>query len=182
MMVGKRIMLLGVLCFCMSLWLFQAGTAKAAETKIGVMNGQKVIWTCAAGAKAKVKLEGKMKGLQEKFKAEEQALVDLQNEIEKKSSAWSKEKKDQKVQDFNKKRRDLQTKQEEARTEMNQLKESELGPIIKAIQTELEKFGKEHGYTVILDSTTGAVPYFDQESVEVSEALIKELDKSMANK
>ena len=181
-MVGKRIMLLGVLCFCMGLFLLQAGTVKAAETKIGVMNGQKVIWTCAAGAKAKVKLEGKMKGLQEKFKAEEQTLVDLQNEIEKKSSAWSKEKKDQKIQDFNTKRRDLQTKQEEARTEMNQLKETELGPIIKAIQVELEKFGKQHGYTVILDSASGAVPYFDHEGVEVSDALIKDLDKSMATK
>ena len=82
--------------------------------------------------------------------------------------------------DFNKKRQELQTKQEDARTEMNQLKESELGPIIKAIQTELEKFGKEHGYTVILDSNSGAVPYFNQEAVEVSDALVKDLDKSMA--
>ena len=37
-----------------------------------------------------------------------------------------------KVLEFNKKRRDLQTKQEDARAEMNQLKESELQPIIKA--------------------------------------------------
>ena len=179
-MVGKRIMLLGVLCFCVSLFLFQAGTVKAAETKIGVMNGQKVIWTCAAGAKAKVKLEEKMKGLQEKFKTEEQTLVTLQEEIKKKSSAWNKETKEAKMLDFNKKRQELQTKQEDARTEMNQLKESELGPIIKAIQTELEKFGKEHGYTVILDSNSGAVPYFNQEAVEVSDALVKDLDKSMA--
>jgi outer membrane protein len=180
MMVGKRIMLLGAICFCASLMIFKAGTVNAAETKIGVMNGQKVIWTCAAGAKAKVKLEDKMKGLQEKFKAEEQTLVTLQEEIKKKSSAWSKEKKEEKMLEFNKKRQELQSKQEEAGKEMNQLKESELGPIIKAIQTELEKFGKEHGYTVILDSNSGAVPYFNQEAVEVSDAIVKDLDKSMA--
>jgi outer membrane protein len=162
--------------------ILQAGAVNAAETKIGVMNGQKVIWTCVAGAKAKVKLEEKMKGLQEKFKPEEQALVDLQNEIEKKSSAWAKEKKDQKMQEFNKKRLDFQTKQEDARKEMNQLKESELQPVINAIQAELEKFGKENGYTVILDSNSGAVPYFNQDIVEVSDAIIKDLDKTMAKK
>lgn len=181
-MVGKRIMLLGIICFCMGFLTSRAGTVSAAETKIGVMNGQKILWTCADGAKAKAKLEEKMKGLQEKFKAEEQALVELQNEIEKKSSAWSKEKKDEKVLDFNKKRRDLQTKQEDARAEMNQMKESELQPIIKIIQAGLEKFGKEHGYTVILDSNSGAVPYFNQDAVEVTDAIIKELDKSMAKK
>jgi outer membrane protein len=182
MMVCKRIMLLGIICLCMGFLICGNGIAGAAETKIGVMNGQKVLWTCADGAKAKAKLEEKMKGFQEKFKAEEQALVALQNEIEKKSSAWSKEKKDEKGLEFNKKRRDLQTKQEDARGEMNQLKESELQPIIKLIQTELEKFGKEHGYTVILDSNSGAVPYFNQEAVEVTDAIIKDLDKSMAKK
>jgi outer membrane protein len=182
MMVGKRIVLLSVICFCIGLFICGTGSVRAAEIKIGVMNGQKILWTCAAGAKAKIKLEEKMKGLQEKFKTEEQTLVDLQNEIEKKSSAWTKEKKDEKVLEFNKKRRDLQTKQEDARAEMNQLKETELQPIIKEIQTGLEKFGKDHGYTVILDSNSGAVPYFNKDAVEVTDAIIKELDKSMTKK
>jgi outer membrane protein len=181
-MVGKKIMLLCVICLCTSLMVLRTGTVNAADVKIGVMNGQKVIWTCAAGVKAKAKIEAKMKDLQEKLKADEQALVDLQTEIQKKSSAWPEAKKNEKMSEFNNKRRDLQTKQEDARTEMNQLKESELQPIITAIQAELEKFGKEHGYTVILDSTTGAVPYFNGESVEISDTLVKEINQNMAAK
>ncbi|MDR3628968.1 MAG: OmpH family outer membrane protein [Desulfocapsaceae bacterium] len=180
MMVGKKIMLLGVICLCASLMMSKTGNA--ADVKIGVMNGQKVIWTCAAGVKAKAKLEAKMKELQERFKADEQALVDLQNEIQKKSSAWTETKKNEKMTEFNTKRRDLQAKEEDARAEMNKLKETELQPIINAIQAELETFGKEHGYTVILDSNSGAVPYFNGDSVEISDTLVKEINQSMAAK
>ena len=182
MMVCKRIMLFCVVCLCAGLMVLKTGTVNAADVKIGVMNGQKVMWACAAGVKAKAKLEAKMKDLQEKFKADEQALVDLQNEIQKKSSAWTEAKKNEKISDFNNKRHDFQTKQEDARVEMNKLKETELQPIINAIQAELEKFGKEHGYTVILDSSSGAVPYFNGDSVEVSDTLIKDINQSMAAK
>jgi outer membrane protein len=180
MMVGKRIMLLGIICVCVGFFFSVAGTVSAAEIKIGVMNGQKVLSTCAAGVKAKAKIDEKMKGFQEKFTAEQQALVELQNEVEKKSSAWSKEKKDEKVLELNKKQRDLQTKQEDARAEMKLLQDSEVQPIIKAIQAELGKFGKAHGYTVILEAY-GGVQYYE-DAIEVTDAIIKELDKSMAKK
>jgi outer membrane protein len=178
MMVGKKIALLSIICFCIGSFLYGASTARAAEIKIGVINGQKVLWTCTAGAKVKAKLDEKIKGFQEKFKAEEQSLVGLQDEIQKKSSVWSKEKKDEKVMEFNKKRRDIQSKQEDARAEINHLKESEVQPVIKQLQDGLEKYGKAHGYTVILDSNSGAVPYMN-DAIDVTDALIKELDKGM---
>lgn len=180
-MVGKKITLLGIVCFCIGSLIYTASTARAAEAKIGVMNGQKVLWTCAEGAKVKVKLDEKIKGFQEKFKADEQGLVALQSEIQKKSSVWSKEKKDEKLLEYNKKRRDIQLKQEDARAEINQLKETELQPVIKELQKGLEKYGTEHGLTVILDSNSGAVPYFNH-SIDVTDDLVKFLDKNMAKK
>jgi len=178
-MVGKKIVLLSIISFCIGSFLYGASNVRAAEAKIGVINGQKILWTCTAGAKVKTKLDEKIKGFQEKFKAEEQALVSLKNEIQKKSSVWSKDKKDEKVLEFNRKRRDIQTKQEDARAEINHLKESELQPVIEQIKKGLEKYGKAHGYTVILDSTSGAVPYVSN-AVDITDDLVKDLDKSMA--
>jgi len=143
------------------------------------MNGQKVLWTCTAGAKVRAKLDKKIKGYQEKFKAEEQALVALQDEIQKKSSVWSKDKKDEKLMDFSKKRRDMQAKQQDARADIDHLKEKELKPVIEEIQKGLKKYGDEKGYTIILDANGGVVPYFNQ-AIDVTDDLIKALDKSMA--
>ena len=152
----------------------------AAEGKIGVMNVQKVINLSDSGKVAKTHFEGRMTELQEKFKGEEDALKELQQEIEKKSSAWSEEKKQEKVQDFQKKRRELQAKTEDARFELKQLQEKELQPILTALEGVVKKYGKNNGYMAILDVKSGVI-YFD-EAIEISDAIIKELNAEMKKK
>jgi outer membrane protein len=164
---------------CLLLYIFScAATFAAAETdalKIGIMNVQKVLVQSAAGQKAKEKFETKGKELEAQFAGEQAAIVELQKEIEKKGSVWSKDKKDDMVLEFNKKRRDLQTKSEDARQEMKKLQDKELEPILKALETIVDDFGKNNGYSVILDSKNGVI-YFD-DALDVSDALITELNK-----
>jgi len=67
--------------------LVTTGSAFAGDTKIGVINMQKVLASSAAGKKAQKELEKKMNELKATFKKDEDALLALQKEIEKKSSA-----------------------------------------------------------------------------------------------
>lgn len=154
-----------------------AAVQVSAETKVGVMNVQKVINLSDAGKVAKTHFEGKMKEMQGKFKAEEEALVALQKEIEKKGSAWSEQKKQEKVREFQKARRELQTKTEDARFELKQLQEKELQPILKALEGVVKSFGKKNGYTMIVDIKSGVI-YFE-ESIDVSAEITKELNAAM---
>lgn len=155
-----------------------AGTGQAlAATKIGVMNVQKIITLCDAGKKAKVKFEARMKDLQKKFKKEQDQLVALQKEIEKKSSAWSEEKKAQKGREFQKLRRELQEKNEDANFELKQLQDKELQPILKTLEGVVGTFGKKNGYTAIFDVKAGVI-YFDK-TIDVSDALVKDLNTAM---
>ena len=71
--------------------------ASAAELKIGVMNVQKVLLDSVSGKSAKNLFETKAKELKGKFQNDENALTAMQQEIEKKSSAWSAEKKEAQV-------------------------------------------------------------------------------------
>ena len=103
-----------------SVLLFAAQGTMAAEVKLGVMNVQKIIVGCKAGKAAKERFDVKMKDLQSSFTDEEADLKKLQAEIKKKSSAWSEEKKAEKVREFQKNGRELQAKTEEARFEMKQ--------------------------------------------------------------
>ncbi len=163
--------------FCFSVSLAAAGSANAAEMKIGVMNVQQVLTTSVAGKAAKEKFDAKMKELQDKFKLEEEELLAMQKDIEKKSSAWSEETKQEKVLEFQKRRRELQNKADDGRTELKVLQDKELAPILKALEKVVDTYGSANGFTVILDAKNHVI-YFD-ESIDVSEKLIVELNAAM---
>jgi outer membrane protein len=165
--------LVGVLCF--------AGAGQAlAEVKIAVMNVQKIITLCKSGKVAKDKFEKRMKDLQGKFKGEQDELVTLQNEIEKKSSAWSEEKKTEKAREFQKLRRELQAKNEDANFELKALQEKELQPILQTLEEVVNSYGQKKGYTAIFD-VKGGVIYFEK-AIDISDDLVKELDAAMGKK
>lgn len=168
--------LLFLLCFSLS--LFAVDRTSAAEVKIGVMNVQKVLTSSVAGKAAKEKFDAKMKELQDKFKLEEEELLAMQKDIEKKSSAWSEETKQEKVLEFQKRRRELQNKADDGRSELKVLQDKELAPILKALEKVVDVYGSANGFTVILDAKNHVI-YFD-ESVDVSDKLIVELDAAMA--
>ena len=79
---------------------------------------------------------------------------------------------------FDVKMKELQAKTEDARFEMKQLQDKELEPILKALEKVVEKYGKEKGYTAILDSKNGVV-YFN-ETIEISDAIVQKLNEAMA--
>jgi len=159
--------------------LFSCGLAMAAEgdMKIGIMNVQKVLVQSEAGLEAKAVFQQKNQELQASLQADQEALQKLQEEIEKKSSVWSKEKKDEQVLEFNRMRRDLNTKTEDARMEMKRLQDKELEPIVKELEKVVDDYGAQENFTMILDSKSGVI-YYDQ-AIDISDALIRKLNKAM---
>lgn len=177
-MIGMLLKSIKTGLLCLVLIMSTAGYISAADTiKIGVMNVQKVLVQSEPGQKAKAIFEKKKSELEASFGDEQKAIQELQKEIEKKSSVWSKEKKDEKVLEFNKMRRDLKTKTEDGRMEMKRLQDKELEPIIKTLETVVEEYGEKNGFTAILDSKNGVV-YFNKAN-DISDELIKELNKAM---
>lgn len=162
------------------LLLLMTTSSYAADLKIAVMNVQKIIVTCDAGKKAKARFDKKMEELQSSFKSEEDALKEMQAEIKKKSSAWSEEKKAEKIREFQKNGRELQAKTEDARFEMKQLQDKELEPILKTLEGVVNKYGSDNGYTAIMDSKSGVI-FFDSK-IDISDVLVKKLNEAMAAK
>lgn len=161
---------------------FLATSAFAADIKIGVLNAKKAVYTCEAGKAAKERLDAKMKEFQDGFKSEETALKELQEEIKKKSSAWSEEKKAEKVREFQKSGREYQAKTEDARFELKKLENTELEPILKALEKIVKKYGKDNGFTTILEYGTGSGVIFFNESIDITSSVIKELNAELPGK
>ncbi len=176
-MMLRPMVFIGLLFLAISFGGQNVSVASAAELKIGVMNVQKVLLDSVSGKSAKNLFEAKAKELKGKFQNDENALTAMQQEIEKKSSAWSAEKKEAQVREYQKKGREYQVKTEDARFELKQLQDKELEPILKTLQTVVEAYGKKNGYTVILDSKAGVL--YANSAVDISADLTRALDQAM---
>jgi len=176
-MILRPMVFVGLFFAVLSFSGLNCSVASAAELKIGVMNIQKVLLESVSGKAAKSMFEAKAKELKGKFQNEENTLTAMQQEIEKKSSAWSAEKKEAQVREYQKKGREFQVKTEDARFELKQLQDKELEPILKTLQAIVEDYGKKNGYTVILDSKIGVL--YANSAVDVSVELTKALDQAM---
>lgn len=149
------------------------GTAQAAGESIAVLNLRKVFAASEAGKKAQQEMDKKVKELQEKFKKDEDVLAALQDEIEKKSSVWNEEKKQEKAIEFQKMRRDLRVKQEDANLELKKIEEQQLSPIRKELEQVIEKMAKEKGLNIILPSE---VVMYSSDAVDITDEVTNSLN------
>ncbi|ADW18927.1 outer membrane chaperone Skp (OmpH) [Desulfobulbus propionicus DSM 2032] len=152
------------------------GDVVAADTKIGVIDMKQVLSSSTAGKRAQGIIEQKMKSLQASFKNDETALINMQKEMEKKGSAWSDSVKQEKAAEFQKKRRDLAVKQDEANQELKKLREQHVNPILKKLEEIVGKVADDGGYTVVLPRN---VVLFSADSVDISADVVSELNKVM---
>ncbi len=171
-----KMCLLAAVAFCVAglMCVSQA----AAETKIAVMNVPGVLSNCEAGKVAKKKVQDRMKELDAKFKAENESLVSLQKDIEKKRSAWSEQKLQQEIRAYQKKGNELKAKTEDARFELKQLEEKEFQPIVKAFEGVFKSYTEKNDIDLVFDLAKSGIVHFEK-SMEISEELIKEMNTAL---
>ncbi len=148
----------------------------AAEMKIAVLNIQDVLTKSSAGLAAKDKIEKRMKDLKASLDKEKDQLVAFQEEMKKKASVWSEDKKQEQLLEFQKKRRDLEAKQDNANMEMKNLQDRYLAPIMKELESIVREVAKSNGYSLVLPSN--AVLYFDN-SVDLTADVTKSLNAKL---
>jgi len=113
---------------------------------------------------------------QTKLRKEEETLVSLKEEIEKKGAVWSEDVRTQKEREFNRRVQALEEETKYATKDMKEFEKKTVEPILKELETIIAEFGKAEGYSVILDSTRGAVLY-EAAAVDISTLISEELDK-----
>jgi outer membrane protein len=162
---------IAVLCFGSP----DAGAVESSTTKIATVNIQEVLLGSTAGQEVKKMLEAKVDELQGKFKKEQEEVDALRAEIEKKSSVWSPEVKDEKERDYQKRVREVQLKTEDAQFELQQMEKQLMSPILNELQQVIKELGEKNGYTLIMDSRAGLL--YVNESLDISDIVQQELDK-----
>jgi Skp family chaperone for outer membrane proteins len=157
-----------------------ASTVFAGETKIAFVSIQAVLFGSKDGKVAQKVIKAKQQELQKEFEAEDAKLQQLGKEIEKKQSVWSPEVLKEKQRAAGVMSRDLKMKADDANYEMKELKKKYLQPIIGRLDGVLKAYGKDHGYTMIIDSDVASrsgMIVFGDSDIDITKDLVELLDK-----
>ncbi|MFZ5776097.1 MAG: OmpH family outer membrane protein [Thermodesulfobacteriota bacterium] len=182
----KRRISRGLILGCCAALISLAGMASAAEAqmKVATISIQKILGTSKAAQDGQKTLQAEADKFQAKFKADEDALTAMKNEIEKKGSVWSSEVRAEKEREYQKRFRDYSVKADDAKAEMAQLEKKLMEPVLKQLHEIIADYGKKNGYTLILENTmkglrnrTGLI--YADDSLDISEQIQKELDARM---
>ena len=172
----KNLVVLSVIAILFGVAGLISSQAVAAESskQIVTVNIQDVLLGSNAGQEVKKVLEEKVGEFQGKFQMQQEEVDALRAEIEKKSSVWSQEVREEKERDYQKRVRELQLKSEDAQFELQQLEKQVMGPVLNELQKVIAEVGEKNGYAMIIDSRAGLL--YVNEALDISEIVKKELD------
>ncbi|MDX2168766.1 MAG: OmpH family outer membrane protein, partial [Deltaproteobacteria bacterium] len=127
-----------------------AGAARA-DLKIGYVDLQRALNESEAGRAAKEKFKVQVDRLQGDLKKKKDSLDAMKEQLEKKASVMKDEEARNLEKDYQRKLRDFERAYKDSQGELQQ-KDNELTvELLKQLQGVIEQFGKENGYSMILE-------------------------------
>ncbi|MBU0485594.1 MAG: OmpH family outer membrane protein [Proteobacteria bacterium] len=148
--------------------------AEENSVKIGVIDIQKILAESSAGKDAQEKLQAKLDESLAKLKMEEDNVLKLQEDIEKKKSVWAPDVLSVKEREFNKKSQELKLELKYLQDEMKDLEQKAYAPILKEVRTATKEVCSKQGLLLVLQLNMAV---YADEKIDISDAIIAELDK-----
>jgi outer membrane protein len=139
------------------LLLIAAGAT--AQLKVGYVDLQRALNESEAGKQAKERFKVQVDRLQVDLKKKKDQLDSLKEQLEKKASVMKEEEARNLQKDYERKLRDFERSYKDSQGELQQ-KDNELTvELLKELQGVIEEFGKENGYSIILEQSSSSVLY-----------------------
>ena len=151
--------------------LATAAGAAAQQMKIGYVDLQRALNEADAGKRAKERFKTQVDKLQADLKKQKDQLDSLKDQLEKKASVMKEDDARDMQKDYEKKLRDFERNYKDSQGELQQ-KDNELTvELLKELQGVIEQFGKEGGYSIILEQSSSSVLYGSPE-LDLTEQII----------
>ncbi|HEY5673722.1 MAG TPA: OmpH family outer membrane protein [Malonomonas sp.] len=148
-----------------------------AETKIAYVDLQKALNLSKTGVEAKQQIGVQVKKYEGEFKAKQDELMKLKEELEKQAVLLSDAAKAQKEREFQQNVKELQRFQKDIKEELQQRDAELTKRILNELFEILQTIGKNGSYTMILEKNEGAVIFADA-NIDLTDELIKAYDAS----
>lgn len=162
-----------VLISIVALTLAATAAPALAETRIGFVNGQKVINESPQAAKAKKKLEKEFEKRDQDLQKLAKQLQSAQETLEKNAVTLSETDRRNKEREFNDLNRDFQRKQREFREDLNLRQNEEMAGIYERVNKIIKQVAEAEKYDLILQEGVYVSPKLD-----ITDKVIKALGDS----
>jgi len=148
-----------------------AGVARA-EMKIAVVDMQRALNECDAGKKAKDQVKAKFEHSQEQLKRQQDDLNRKKEDYDKKAAVLKEEERRNMERDLENQGLEFKRKYEDFQRDLKQTDAELTSGIVEELYGIVRDYGEKHGYTLVLEASSGALLYNDK-SVDVTDEIVK---------
>jgi outer membrane protein len=169
----------------LGLWLLAWGSpAWAEDTKLGIVDAQKIFEGSKVGKKDKFFLEDYVKTRQRLLESEEADLKQLQSDLQKQQAVLTPGAMQQKSEEFRQRVETYQRHVQEMQGEVEAKKRELLGVFSKKIEQVVAEIAAKERILLVLEKGAGSVGtmvLFNTPSIDITDQVIKALDSKAGN-
>ena len=182
MKIRLAVLALAALSMMPSVKAQSSGTA-AGPTKIGVLNVQVALQSTAEGKEAAAQLQSKFVPRQTELDNMRKQIEDLQTRLRNGQTTLSDEEKARLTREGDSLTRTFQRKQQESQDDFNDAQQEIVNTLGRKMMDVLDKYSKEGGYAVILDTSSQQSPIvFAAAQIDVTEEIVRLYDQTYSAK
>lgn len=147
-----------------------------SEVKIGVVNMQRALDESDSGKAAVEKMKAEFSQMQDKINKETELLKKMQEDINNQSSLLTEEAKQKKIEEYQKRYKDIQRLVSDSNEAMKKKEQQYVGKIAQDLVDLVEKMGKELNYDIVIEAKESGVLY-SSKKLDLTDLLIERYNK-----
>ncbi len=158
------------------LLVLPAVSGAEAPVKIGFVDLQRILIQTKRGQDARAKVMAEVSQKQKEIDAQEEEIRKLEADLRKQSTVLSDAARREREEAIQRKKRDLVRTVEDFNRDLAKREQELLNDLLKEIAIVVQEFGKEKGFTLILERQQGGVLYAG-EGVDITKEIMERFDK-----
>ncbi len=148
-----------------------------AETKLGIVDVQRVIDESNRGKEARALLQKRFEKEKAALEQKGKAIELFKQDLEKQALVLTPEKRSEKQDELQRRIKEFTRLKKDKQEEFNKKQMQVLREVMGAVMKVIQGYGQEHGYTAILDGTQGPV-LFAGDGVDITTQIVTRFNQS----
>ncbi len=166
---------LGWTCLLVIAWLGCGATVMAADTKIGLVDFQRILDESAAGKAAQAEFNKRGKEMEAELKTKGEELEAMRTQLQNDAMVMTNEMREEKEREFRIKVNDFKELQKSHNKTVRELQMRAIARIRHDVQEMIKSIGEKEGYSLIIEKQEAGV-LFTAPDADLTDRIIKRYD------
>jgi outer membrane protein len=146
-------------------------TTAAAEMRVAVVDMQRALNECDAGKRAKDQVKSKFERAQDQLKRQRESLDARREDYEKKATVMREEERRNLEKQLEGDTLEFKRKYEDFQRDLKRTDSELTSGIVEELYAIVNDYGREQGYTMVLEASSGALLYADK-SLDITDQIV----------